>query len=340
MFRWFCWGKKAFSVADVTRRVLPPTLVLTAGPTAVERLSDGLFVKRDDQTSALYGGNKVRKLERFFGDARAQGKTRILTLGAAGSHQVLASALFGAQQGFTVEAVLVPQPWSAHAEANLRYALAHGLVPLPAPAWVLGAARATARRRPDVYFVPLGGSNPLGSLAYVDAAGELVTQIVQRRMPAPSAIVVALGSGGTTAGLAAGLAIHGLSTRVIGVAVADPAPALAVMAKRLAFRTARLAGASLRVAARAAEKVSVTGAFVGRGYGHPTPEGTAAIAEGERHGLALDATYTAKAFACALTMARGPVSPVLYWHTLAAPLPSLDADAPPLPPALARLFRR
>ena len=37
----------------------------------------GLWVKRDDLTSDVYGGNKVRKLELLFGAARDAGKTRI-----------------------------------------------------------------------------------------------------------------------------------------------------------------------------------------------------------------------------------------------------------------------
>ena len=94
-------------------------------PTPVEPIDDRLWVKRDDLTSAVYGGNKVRKLELFFAAARAEGKSRLLTLGAAGSHQVLATALFGAQNGFEVEAVLVPQPASEHGKENLRTALAY-----------------------------------------------------------------------------------------------------------------------------------------------------------------------------------------------------------------------
>ena len=86
-----------------------------------------LAVKRDDLASDLYGGNKLRKLERLLGDAKARGKKRIVTMGAVGSHQVVATALFGAREGFEVEAVLVSQPFSTHAEANVRAALALGL---------------------------------------------------------------------------------------------------------------------------------------------------------------------------------------------------------------------
>ena len=55
-----------------------------------------LWVKRDDRSSELYGGNKVRKLELLLGAARDAGKSRVVTLGAVGSHQVVATAIYGA----------------------------------------------------------------------------------------------------------------------------------------------------------------------------------------------------------------------------------------------------
>jgi 1-aminocyclopropane-1-carboxylate deaminase/D-cysteine desulfhydrase-like pyridoxal-dependent ACC family enzyme len=102
-----------------------------------------------------------------------------------------------------------------------------------------------------------------------------------------------------------------------------------------------------------AGRLRVDRRFVGRGYGHPTPEGGEATALASTHaGLTLDPTYTAKAFACALrhlldadadadASERGRVT-VLYWHTLSsAPMASLLAGAPDVPqlePALGGFF--
>src|SRR5262249_36276428 len=68
--------------------------------------------------------------------------------------------------------------------------------------------KATARlhsdgRRP--YAIPVGGASTPGVLAYADAAVELIEQLRERDL-APDWIVVADGSGGTHAGLLAGLA--------------------------------------------------------------------------------------------------------------------------------------
>jgi 1-aminocyclopropane-1-carboxylate deaminase/D-cysteine desulfhydrase-like pyridoxal-dependent ACC family enzyme len=302
-----------------------------------------LWIKRDDLSSDLYGGNKVRKLELLLGDARDAGRTRILTLGAAGSHQVVATAIYGAREGFEVEAVLVPQPASPHAELNLRVALAHGLSATACPAWALAPAFVAARSGRDAYFVPLGGSNVLGSLGFVDAAHELAAQVRAGELPEPDVAVVAMGSGGTAAGLAAGFEQAGLRTRVLGVAVSPPTALVKHLARRLAKNTAEAAGMPVAAALRAAARVDVEGRWMGRGYGHPTEEGTAATETAAAGGLALDGTYTAKAFACALALVRrGAMHDVLYWHTLSTSAlePLLgDAQATPLPKPLARLFR-
>lgn len=305
----------------MTRRVLPRvslgTFPTPVEPLRVQGLAADLFVKRDETTSAVYGGNKIRKLELFFADARAKGRRRILTLGAVGSHQVVATSILGAREGFEVEAVLVPQPWSRHAEENVRLALAHGLRAHPAAAWTLAPLAVARHRTREHYVVPLGGSNPLGTLAYVDAAHELAEQVARGDVPEPDVVVVALGSGGTAAGLAVGFAALRMKTRVLGVAVSHPTPILAFASRRLARRAAELAGLPPAIGRDASRRLEIASRFVGRGYGWPTRDGQAAIVDAAAAGLVVDPTYTAKAFACALKVARaGDARVVLYWHTL------------------------
>jgi 1-aminocyclopropane-1-carboxylate deaminase/D-cysteine desulfhydrase-like pyridoxal-dependent ACC family enzyme len=328
---------------------LGPRILLGGYPTHVDRIEPlsthcaTLWVKRDDLTSSVYGGNKVRKLELLLGAAREAGRRKILTIGAAGSHQVVATALYGKLHGFEVEAILVPQPSSPHALMNLRVALAHGLVATVSPAWALAPPLLAMRWQSGAYFIKLGGSSALGSIGFVEAARELAAQVAAGELAEPDVVVVAMGSGGTAAGLAVGFEQAGLRTRVIGIAVSPPAPLLAHLSRRLALKTATLAGLSPAAAARAARRIDVEGQWIGRGYGHSTPEGDAAIAEARSVGLALDATYTGKAFAAALAHVRaGAHKHVLFWHTLSTtplePLLGDDRDQA-LPPRLARLFR-
>jgi 1-aminocyclopropane-1-carboxylate deaminase/D-cysteine desulfhydrase-like pyridoxal-dependent ACC family enzyme len=321
-------------------------IVLGTYPTRVEHNEAlGLWIKRDDLTSSLYGGNKVRKLELLLGAARDAGRSRILTLGAVGSHQVVATAVYGKREGFTVDAVLVAQPASPHAELNLRVALAHGIDATACPAWSLAPAYVAAQWRSDTYYVPLGGSNALASLGFVDAAHELAAQVRAGELPEPDVVVVALGSGGTAAGLAVGFEQLGMRTEVVGVAVSPPTRMLTHLAKRLAQKTAKAAGLPGAVGVRAANRITVDGGWMGKGYGYPSVEGTSAMEVAGGAGVVLDATYTAKAFACALSLAKATPRTVLYWHTLStAPLePLLNCEGAVsisrIPPSLARLLR-
>jgi 1-aminocyclopropane-1-carboxylate deaminase/D-cysteine desulfhydrase-like pyridoxal-dependent ACC family enzyme len=338
------YEKETMTRGDVIATSLPTPQALGTYPTPIQRVAEGnLWIKRDDRAAELYGGNKVRKLEHLFGAARDAGKTRILTLGAAGSHQVVATAVYGRREGFTVDAVLVPQPSTSHARTNLRAALAQGLHAIVASSWPTApavVAAQLARASHETYFIPLGGSNALGSLGFVEASKELAAQISAGVMPEPDVVVVATGSGGTVAGLAVGFEMLGMRTNVVGVAISQPAAVLGVMARRVARKTAALLGLARGPSVRAAARIEIDKRWLGRGYGYPTPAGESATREAARAGIELDPTYTAKAFACALDRARS--STVLYWHTLSsAPLDPLLADAPPeLPESVASLFRR
>jgi D-cysteine desulfhydrase len=311
---------------------------------ALSRPGAALWVKRDDMTSKVYGGNKVRKLERLLADAKAKGALRIVTVGAVGSHHVLATAVFAREVGLGVDAVLLPQPRTAHVVDDLRADLALGLGALPASsyphaAWRIAAERARRRR----YFIPVGGSNLLGALGYVDAVRELAAQVQRGEMPEPDLAVVTLGSGGTVGGIAAGLALLGMKTRVRAVVVAEPPAFVAWMARRIAVQCVRHEGGA---ASRRGivGRIEVDRRWLGEGYGFATPEGTSAMNVAVGAGLTLDPTYTAKTFAAALdAVEQRSAATILYWHTLSsAPLAPLLVGAPTegeLGPDLVRLLR-
>lgn len=318
-------------------------------PTPVERLSrlerDGvaLWVKRDDLTHPDYGGNKVRKLEHVLKEATARKVKRLVTVGAVGSHHVLATTLFGTRAGLAVEAVLVPQPGTAHAEKNLRVDLGLGLVAHPMPtALAAFGTLAVWGFEHETMFVPMGGSNVTGALGYVDGALELAEQVRKGALPRPDVVVVTVGSGGTAAGLAAGFAKAELDVPILGVAVATPLFVVRWLVRGLTSRVALRIGVDPR---RARSLLTVTGAYLGGGYGVATPAGESAMRVArDEAGLILDPTYTAKTFAAALDVARaGRYRSVLYWHTLSsAPLAPLLVGAPAaedLPPRLHRLLR-
>lgn len=301
---------------------------LTETPTPVERVASvggasELWVKRDDRTHPVYGGNKVRKLEALLADARERGARRLVTVGAVGSHHVLATTYFGKRAGFEVEAVLVPQPRTEHVVEVLRADLALGLRAYPVGSWgaapwavaarAFAAGGAAGRARARV--IPVGGSSVLGSMPYVDAGLELAHQVRAGELPEPDVCVVAVGSGGTAGGLAAGFAAAGLRTTVVGVCVSTPPWALSVLAHHIARACARRRGVSSERL-----RLVIDRRFLGPGYAYPTPEGDEATrVAADVAGLPLDPTYTAKTFACALWFVRARrARHVLYWHTLSS----------------------
>jgi 1-aminocyclopropane-1-carboxylate deaminase/D-cysteine desulfhydrase-like pyridoxal-dependent ACC family enzyme len=298
-----------------------------------------LFVKCDDLTSAIYGGNKVRKLEYVLARARQRKKTRLLTMGAVGSHHVLATAIFGRAHGFRVHAILVGQPWTRHAERNLRAGLSVGLT--AEAAWEGSLhLRLLAAMDADTEVIALGGSSVQGSLGYVDAAIELAGQVARGELPEPDEIVVAMGSGGTVAGLLVGLAKTRLRTRVVGVSIAKPVFVVRELTRRL---TRHLAHACKVPPGEALARLVVDGHSVGRGYGHATSAGELARELATASGIKVDPTYTAKALASALGRAEStPSAKIVFWNTLSSA--TLEHAAPglerePLPEELRALLR-
>jgi D-cysteine desulfhydrase len=313
-----------------------------------------IWIKRDDVTAARYGGNKVRKLEYILGDAFSQEADTLVVVGAAGSHHALASAIFGAHQGLAVHAVLIPQHYSSHVEESLRAMVASGaeLHPVSSPAFAIPAMSAlTARlrikgRRP--YRVAPGGSNLAGVIGHVEAGLELARQIEAGVVPEPDAVYVALGSGGTAAGLAVGLAASGITARIVAVRVVPRTlgnrTRIGSLIKDAVVYLRELDERFPDVTSVARSLIDVDHGELGDGYGRPTSTGRNAtrLAKELAH-LELDATYTAKAFAAALRDARGPLEGrrILYVHTLSsADLSPMIAHTPPLPKHLASLLER
>jgi D-cysteine desulfhydrase len=331
-----------------------PTPVQLLSPRPPAKAASRLWVKRDDQSGPWYGGNKVRKLEIILRDARARGRRRLVTIGAAGSHHVLATTVYGRREGFEVEAVLVPQVRTDHARTNLRVALALGLTPFCVQSYAEAPFAVLRRMGSDAHFVAAGGSSVRGALGYVDAARELAEQIAGGLLPVPDLIVTPLGTGGTVAGLAAGLELLGLRSRILAVSIAPPPRFVHLVCLELARRALRIAGGAAPASALA-RRIVLESRYLGQGYGHPTAWGALATKNGRHLQVALDTTYTAKAFAAAIDrFARREFGEILYWHTLSSvpidrvlasstqpllPGPMRERDLPPLPPDLEAMFR-
>ncbi len=349
----FLWLTKSVAIANLLLlRRFPrlsdamPFVPLGAYPVPVGRLggierSAGLaphaelWVKRDDLSGEPWGMSKVRKLEHYFGDARASGAQRVLTFGPLGSNHTLATALYGQELGFEVHLQLWPEPPGERVRQTLlaEHALGAKLFlvgTLDERALVeLADAERSNLHAPSsmpLYVIPPAGTDPVGAMGYVEAGLELGAQVARDELPAPDFVHVAGGTGGVAAGLLIGLRLAGLAARVVAIRCVAPEVLtemrLVFLARRIHQRLAQLAGvdaASLPQPQPA--DFLILHAHAGAGYGRPTPDSECArelfAAES---GLVLDPIYTAKAGAGVLAFAAsesGAGKRHLFWHTYA-----------------------
>lgn len=303
-----------------------PTVPLAAAPTPVEempRLAAALgsparlLIKRDDAIGFAFGGNKVRKLRYVAAEAVRQRADTLITSGGVQSNHARVTAATAAKLG--LKCLLIAngdEPEKATANALLDRLLGAEIRYVRnredrAPAMEEAAEdMRRAGRRP--FVIPIGASTPLGAAGYVDAVRELLEQIEP-----PDVIVHSTSSGGTQAGLAAGTALAGIKTRVVGISADDPAESL----KTEICRILEGLGTLLERPGRLSDvPLHVDDGFVGGGYGVPTAASREAIEITARcEAVFLDPTYTAKAMAGLIARVRGGEftagQTILFWHT-------------------------
>lgn len=294
---------------------------LFTGPTAVEEMphlratlgaNPTLLVKRDDAISFGFGGNKVRKLEYVLAQVHAYGADTIVTVGGVQSNHARATAAAAAKLG--LKCVLIingVKPDRPTANALLDRLLGAEIEYIPsrneraeASERVMARLREEGRRP---FFVPLGASTPTGAFGFLAAIGELVGQGI-----VPDVIVHASSSGGTQAGLVAGVALYGINTRIIGVSADDPADAVASTVRRIIRGIEGLENFD--------GDIEVDDTRVGAGYGVPTDASCEAQDLAARtEALFVDHTYTAKALGAMIAYLRegrfDTDESVLFWHT-------------------------
>jgi D-cysteine desulfhydrase len=167
------------------------------------------------------------------------------------------------------------------------------------------------------WYLPAGGSNAVGALGYVETALEIADQVRAGELPEPATVAVPVGSGGTAAGLALGLRLAGLATRVLGVVVNDSFRLDAPVLVRLANRTSSLLRERGAGDVPTLEVADLAARFdwLGATYGDPTPASTSMVAAAAGAGLDLEPVYTGKALAALADLAGELPGPVLWLNT-------------------------
>lgn len=281
-----------------------PRLSLGILPTPLYRLDNlsrqfgkNIYIKRDDLTGVALGGNKTRKLEFLLADAQAKGADVVLTAGGPQSNHAMLTAACAARLG--MKAILVLKQRGELSGGNLILDDIYGADVRFVDTDTYDDVYAEMERIMEQlraeghtpYFIPVGGSVPLGSLGYVNCAKEIAEQAKELGVTF-SSMVSATGSGGTYAGLTYGAKLFLPGTRSVGVGVCDD-PFEDITAELMDGLK------ELLESDVAATREDIFMHFhIGPGYAMPSPEGCAAVRTLARsEGILVDPVYTGKALA-------------------------------------------
>src|ERR1043165_9072559 len=281
-----------------------------------------LWIKRDDLTGYLGGGNKLRKLEYVMAHALSLGTTTILTTGSITSNLARTTALVARRFGLKCELILSGgDPQAARANWRVAEQLDVKLHRVESSdrraSRMEEVARELEERGERVYQIPLGASNEIGSFGMVAAFEELGIQQLELGQQF-DAIVFATSLGGTQAGLEVGKRLFNYpNMRLLGVSADDPAETIKENALLAVGPMLAMLG---RSDVPPADELFVDESFIGDGYAIPTNESQeAARIFAETEGVLLDPVYTSKAAAGLIAYCREgrfkQSDRVLFWHT-------------------------
>jgi len=278
-----------------------------------------IWIKREDLLPLAFGGNKLRNLEFLVGAALADGADTLITSGRRWSNHARLTAAAGARAGVAVHLVLSGPPLDPPGPgvrlAQSFGATIHQLATADRDereAKVAEIADDVTARGGSPYVIGVGGTGAVGAYGQLLAGQEVVAQADEIELGIDR-VVLATATGGTQAGLLAGLPP---ATRVTGIVVARTADELRpVIARTVTELGARIDPADIELDER----------FMGGGYGRPTAAAREAgdlLARTEA--ILVDPIYTAKALAGLLGGVRSGVwdsEQIVFWH--AGGLPGL-----------------
>jgi len=286
------------------------TTPLQSMPNLQTRLGNrcNLFVKRDDCTELAFGGNKVRQLEFYLGEAIAEQADTILITGAVQSNFVRLAAAGARKLNMDCHIQLEERVKTSNADYyksgnvlldNLlgatihRYPLGEDEDGADGQLQKIAEDLQLSGRSP--YIIPLApGHKPLGALGYVIAAKEILEQLDEQNLDIDE-IVVASGSGATHSGLLFGLRALGSQIKVTGICVRR---AREPQIPRIASRCQEISKLLAVENPVLDSDIILRDDFLAPGYGLSSKECLDAIKLCARtEALMLDPTYTGKAMA-------------------------------------------
>jgi len=300
-------------------------------PTPIEYLKNistylggpNIFIKRDDCTGLATGGNKTRKLEFLMPDAIKNKAEIVVTIGAVQSNHARQTAAACAYLGLKCLIILEqrlkdpPEAYMNSGNIFLDKLFGADVKICPKNENILEYSEKIIEtiksKGVKVYFIPGGGSNPIGALGYVECFNEIIKVNNKYNF---SQIVHATGSAGTQAGLLAGKKYFNSNIPIIGICVRYDK----VTQEAKVYDEAKKTCEKLQCSILEKSEVIAYDEYVGTGYGEPTEgmiEATKLLAQKEA--ILLDPVYSGKGFAGLIGLIRNKKftknDNVLFIHT-------------------------
>ena len=303
---------------------------LDAAPRLGSALGIELWIKRDDCTGLAMGGNKVRQIEFYLGEAQTLGADTLLITSAVQSNFVRVAAAAARQLGMDIHVQLeervpdVDPLYRASGNVLLDRMLGATLHSFPVGEDEAAADASLDRLARDLedegrkpYVIHLSpGYPPLGALGYVIASEEIITQARSHGIGF-DAVVCPSGSAHTHSGTLVGLRALGEKVPVYGICVRREAH---LQTARVTDMAERLAAMIECPEASEAGEVEMYDGVLAGGYGRLNEAVREAIEMAARlEALILDPVYTGKTMAGLIDHVRsGRIaagSRVLFIHT-------------------------
>lgn len=299
-------------------------------PAVSDDLGIELYIKRDDLTPLAMGGNKLRKLEYFVKDAKNTGSTLLLTVGGVQTNHGRLTCAVANKCGMKGAIISVGE-YPGELSANL---LLDGI--MGSDVWIKKQDEDKSESQTydeiipkvmdhyaslgeKVYFIPLGGSNELGTLGYYECALETANQLKNSALEG-ARIVDAVGSMGTYMGLFAAIKNESLPLKLTGIAI-SPKTDIEKTALEYYNRVKNYFGLSYEASL---SDFDLTVKYDRGAYNNPCREVREAIYYmAQKEAIILDPCYTGKAFAGLMEMVKnGEIKQgekVIFLHTGGAP---------------------
>lgn len=280
-----------------------------------------IFIKRDDLTGISMGGNKVRKLEILMADAISKNADYIVTGGGTQSNHTCQTAAVCNRLGLKSK-IILKEPADIDFQGNLLLEKLMGTEIKFTKVNNLEEIEKEIRKEMDElknkgnrpYYIPLGGSNGFGALAYSLAIEEIAKEAEEKEIKIDR-IFTACGTGGTMAGLLLGKKLFNLPFEITGISVGA-----SMELKENIYKVAGEGSGLIGLDGINMDEIRTCNDYIGKEYGHMT-EGCKEAIEivAKTEGIFIDPVYTSKCMAGIIDFIRkghiGKKETIVFIHT-------------------------